>query len=367
MRTSRLFVVAVSELLLLWLSLFVGVSVGQIEGQVVGGGGYRRDKDASLDWTGRRIYFSGYSGNSAFGVLGGRSIAKLSYRDLKSGVEGASHVFKELRKDCAENDRFQLVTFVGPEEFVTQYCGSLYLMNASDLQVKKKVASGRSLALHWTEPTRTLVVSQKGLIVVIDGNKWEQVASWPVPEFRDLIISRDGTLVGLQLRSNPCTLSVRRLPKGEIQAEILVDDCYPPVRFLGGGKGPTAGSVRHTSRGLVLTLWDLQSDNKKLNEVTLEDSANVQIEEEGYFTNVAASPDWKWIMGNQPGHPHQPLAWDPNSGKVIFRTPKPKLPHVWGFRGDPITTLEVSGDGQSVFVNTYWFQTGSVFDVLRPQ
>ena len=350
--------------LVCWFSLSIGIAAGQtMQITEISSGKIASGDEGSLDWEGRRIYFSGYSGNSNFGVLGTLgSAAKLSFLDPQSRTEGHSRVFKELRKGC--DDRFKHLTFVGPEQFVTEYCGVLYLINASDFQVKKQFPIGPLIAVQWAQSTNTLVAYKKGMIVVFDSNKWVQVGSWPVPEIRDLVISRDGALIGLQLRDKPCTLSVKRLPYGESQSEIFVSDCHPPVRFLPGGKGPTAASVQHGSNGVVLTLWDLQTE-KKANEVTLEDSANVPIDEN--FLQVAVSPDWKWIIGNQQDHPHEALAWDPNSGKVMLRSPKAKLPHVWGALGRPETFFAVSGDGQSVFMETYYFQKGSIFSVLRPK
>jgi hypothetical protein len=348
-----------------WLSLLIGVAVSQTaQIREISAGKIASGDDAFLDWEGQRIYFSGYSGNSSFGVLGTLgSAAKLSFLDPQSRTARNSRVFKELRKEC--DDRFKHLTFVGPEEFVTEYCGVLYVMNASDFQVKKQFPIGPLIAIQWAQPTKTLVAYKKGMIVVFDSNKWEQISTWPVPDIRDLVISNDGALIGLQLRGRPCTLDVRRLPNGESQSELFVSDCHPPVRFLPGGKGPTAASVQHSSSGVVLTLWDLQTE-RKANEVTLEDSASVQIEED-FFSKIAISPDWKWIMGNQQDHPHEIIVWDPNTGNVMLRGPKAKLPHVWGALGRPDTFFVVSGDGRSVLMQTYYFQKGSIFSVLRPQ
>lgn len=366
--------------------VFVGISAGQsLEFTEIAHGTIGSDDDAQIDWEGRRLYLSGYSGYRNLGLLGSLfQNAQLRAVDLKSGVEGKKQVFKDLRKNCKENDRFTNITFVGPDEFIAEYCGALYVLDAETLAVKKQfsllgglqIAHG-GLALRWAEATKTLVAYWNDTVTVFEGNRWERVAAWAVPEISEMVISRDGTLVALQPKENRCKFSVKRLPYGESLTEFSVDNCHLPVQLLSGGKGTTAASIQQTLGAVVLTLWDLAT-GKKENEIVLEDSANIDISSEelvGFqdlHRSVLASPDWKWIVGNQRGNPHTLLVWDPNTGKVAYRSPQQELPRVRGRIGpgppvptQPTTGLSLSGDGQSVFVESYWFQIGSFYSVWR--
>jgi len=357
-------IAAPAKVLVVWLSLFAGVSAGQsLEFRETARGTIGRDDDAQLDWEGRLLYLSGVG-----------SAAQLRVLDLKSGVEGKKQVFKDLRKACKEDDRFRDITFAGPEEIVVRYCDALYLIDAENLAVKRQLSKGPAIALRWAGVTKTLVAYGKSTLTVFDGNRWEPIASWPVPEISEMVLSGDGTLIALQLKENRCKFSVRRLPNGESHTDFSVDDCHLPVQLLRGGRGTRVASIQQTSGGAVLTLWDMAT-GKKENQILLEDSANVgipdntRIENSALNASVLASPDWKWIVGNQLDRPHELLAWDPVTGKVTYRSPKPELPQVRGRIGGkppvPTTNLRLSGDGQSVFVETYWYQIGTFYSVWR--
>lgn len=344
-----------------------------------------------LSTKGDRIFY--YSGPTlqVVDVGTGRVVAKSDYSYLPCpGLKLHAWPWflpgsKELRN---------LLVVPGTGQILGIYCGSLLLIDEDTLQILKQLTRQPEEQVGGlgvlADSLRAAIIFHGGSdpqkfhrrLVFLDIPSWTETGqSWPVPvDAGGPTFNDDGTLmildrtIRLSDTQGRCGLEVREVPSGRVYAEwwpsqlwlspgssgFIAGDrgCPRQARFVPGKKGLVAAAF-----GESIVIWDLEKRQVVIELQAGRPVADFLISPDGGLLIATLSNDPEILEDKQDF-----LAWDLDSGLVVFESPKKKWSLFKKFFEPLLKTdlvlSDFSQDGRYLLVRRY--KRLVIYEVVRP-